>query len=129
MAMIKCPECGREVSSRANACPYCGYPISRQASNGVVQVKLGMYQSTQGATISANGRTIWSGKTGQVAEFKLERPTEIQVHYQMGMFDGAGSCRGIIDPQKSKKWQVVSRPGFITMRLTLQPVDIFDSGL
>jgi hypothetical protein len=27
MALIKCPECGREVSSRAVACPQCGFPV------------------------------------------------------------------------------------------------------
>lgn len=28
MALIDCPECGRQVSSAAEACPQCGYPIS-----------------------------------------------------------------------------------------------------
>src|ERR1019366_7228907 len=28
MALIKCPECGKDVSTRAAACPNCGYPIS-----------------------------------------------------------------------------------------------------
>ena len=28
MALITCPECGREVSSFAEACPGCGYPIA-----------------------------------------------------------------------------------------------------
>ena len=27
MALINCPECGAQVSSSANACPHCGYPI------------------------------------------------------------------------------------------------------
>lgn len=27
MALIKCPECGREVSTSADACPHCGYSI------------------------------------------------------------------------------------------------------
>ena len=27
MALIKCPECGAEVSDKAEACPKCGYPI------------------------------------------------------------------------------------------------------
>jgi len=27
MALILCPECGKEVSSMAKACPQCGYPI------------------------------------------------------------------------------------------------------
>ena len=27
MALIRCPECGREISSRAKACPHCGFPM------------------------------------------------------------------------------------------------------
>lgn len=30
MALIKCPECSREVSSMATSCPQCGYPISKK---------------------------------------------------------------------------------------------------
>lgn len=28
MALIKCPECGKKVSEKANACIHCGYPIN-----------------------------------------------------------------------------------------------------
>ena len=28
MAIIKCPECSKEISSAAIACPHCGYPIA-----------------------------------------------------------------------------------------------------
>lgn len=27
MALIKCPECGKEISDKASSCPSCGYPI------------------------------------------------------------------------------------------------------
>ena len=27
MALIECPECGRDVSSSAAACPSCAYPV------------------------------------------------------------------------------------------------------
>ena len=30
MALIKCSECGREISDRAEACPGCGAPVSAQ---------------------------------------------------------------------------------------------------
>ena len=30
MALIKCPECGKEVSNRAEACVYCGYPLHQR---------------------------------------------------------------------------------------------------
>lgn len=29
MALISCPECGKEISDRAKVCVHCGYPISR----------------------------------------------------------------------------------------------------
>lgn len=28
MSLIKCPECNKEISSAAKACPHCGYPIN-----------------------------------------------------------------------------------------------------
>lgn len=30
MALIDCPECGRQVSTAAAACPSCGYPVASQ---------------------------------------------------------------------------------------------------
>lgn len=33
MALIKCPECGKEVSENAVACPNCGSPITKQTQN------------------------------------------------------------------------------------------------
>ncbi len=29
MAILRCPECGHDVSSEANSCPHCGYPINK----------------------------------------------------------------------------------------------------
>ena len=28
MALFKCPECGREISDKASACPHCGCPVT-----------------------------------------------------------------------------------------------------
>lgn len=33
MAIIKCPECGHEVSDKAPVCPWCGVPIAGHVSN------------------------------------------------------------------------------------------------
>ena len=30
MALIKCPECGKEISDKATACPNCGMPLRRE---------------------------------------------------------------------------------------------------
>ena len=28
MSLIKCPECGKEISDKATSCPNCGCPVS-----------------------------------------------------------------------------------------------------
>jgi hypothetical protein len=33
MALIRCPECGREISTEAEACPQCGHPNRRRAAH------------------------------------------------------------------------------------------------
>jgi hypothetical protein len=32
MALVKCPECAKEVSDQAVACPHCGLPLSGKAT-------------------------------------------------------------------------------------------------
>lgn len=35
MALIICPECGKEISSRATSCPHCGCPITEETLSEV----------------------------------------------------------------------------------------------
>ena len=30
MSLIKCPECGKEISTEAASCPHCGYPLHKE---------------------------------------------------------------------------------------------------
>ena len=39
MALIKCPECGKDVSDKASACIHCGFPLSTTAQNTNTQQK------------------------------------------------------------------------------------------
>lgn len=41
MALIKCPECGKEISDKAKSCPNCGYPITinQQRNPAPIQVQ------------------------------------------------------------------------------------------
>ena len=40
MAIIKCPECGKEISDKASACPNCGCPIAEMSASGTVRIKM-----------------------------------------------------------------------------------------
>lgn len=33
MALVKCEECGKEISNKAKSCPHCGYPVEQFFSN------------------------------------------------------------------------------------------------
>ena len=32
MALINCPECGKQISDKAISCIYCGYPLASELS-------------------------------------------------------------------------------------------------
>lgn len=36
MALIKCPECGREISDKSDRCIHCGYPLEQKKSDQVI---------------------------------------------------------------------------------------------
>ena len=39
MALIKCPECGKEISDNAESCPHCGYPINKKEDSKQEEVQ------------------------------------------------------------------------------------------
>lgn len=133
MAMIKCPECGNQVSDRAKACIHCGCPIEELAPSGIVKIKVSVLKSSTGfngnqkVSIFANGKTLWEGKSGEVAELHFDGATSISVKYHLCMMHYGGECSGVIDPSKSKKYNVSARQGFMSTKLVLQQVDVFDA--
>ena len=44
MALIKCPECTRDVSDTAAHCPHCGYNLSRQKNIKSMQKSIGTFK-------------------------------------------------------------------------------------
>jgi membrane protein YdbS with pleckstrin-like domain len=62
MALIPCPECKREVSDRAAACPHCGVAIAAAPSGGA---PIGGFAAGTGA---GTGAVPWVGTSGAAAE-------------------------------------------------------------
>ena len=60
MSLIKCPDCGKEISSHAESCPHCGYPLKKKKDYNVVDpIVTGEFESkTIGAFISSGILTI-----------------------------------------------------------------------
>jgi hypothetical protein len=39
VALINCPECNKEISDKAGACPTCGFPITQEANKGKIKLE------------------------------------------------------------------------------------------
>ena len=52
MALIKCPECGKEVSDQAESCPNCGYGIRKNVKTDPIAEKEGGWTSSPAQQVS-----------------------------------------------------------------------------
>lgn len=133
MAMIKCPECGKDVSDLAKSCPNCGCPIEALSPSGEVRIKFSPLRAPDGfngnqkVSLMSNGKVLWEGRSGEVAELHFDGPTSVTVKYHMSLMHYGGECSGTIDPVKSKKYNVSARQGIMSTKIVLQPVDFFDA--
>lgn len=133
MAMIKCPECGNQVSDKAKMCIHCGCPIEQISPSGSVRIKLSAVDTRDGlnghqkVSIFSGAKTLWTGRTGEVAELYFDGPTNIMVKYHLSPMHYGGECSGTINPAKSRKYNVSSRAGFFSTKLILQQVDVIDA--
>lgn len=130
MALIKCPECGKEISDKANSCPNCGCPIVEPSKEGTVKIKipnvdlgiLGIMSSRQVSIVTGEGITVWMGEHGQTAVFKIEKPTNVTI--DIGKW--GNPITGYVEP--NRKYNCVQDLGIHwkeTYRLT--EVDVIDA--
>ncbi|MBQ6520310.1 MAG: zinc ribbon domain-containing protein [Anaerolineaceae bacterium] len=135
MAIIKCPECGKDVSDKAVSCPACGYPIASKIPNGDIQIKIGILkaknklQTGQMVLITdSNKQTLWEGKAGDIARIHFEQITTITISYIATFFYWAGYGSGVIDPSKCRKYYTTAHyDGMFNCGVALQETEIFDS--
>jgi hypothetical protein len=49
--METCPDCGDEVSDRAETCPHCGYPLALARAEAAESDEHGLYRCVNGAKV------------------------------------------------------------------------------
>ena len=53
MELVKCPECGIQVSSNAEGCPNCGYPVKAMYSKNQALFKKSQERETESVELSS----------------------------------------------------------------------------
>lgn len=79
MALIKCSECGKEVSGKAKSCPNCGNPISIDKTVKIEFPKKQQLFGTGCTVFDEHGEVLAKCKQGEVAEFECDYPMVISV--------------------------------------------------
>lgn len=82
MALIKCPECEREISDKAEKCIHCGYPLKPQQQIPKPQITEGKaIFSTSNDFIGLLGKYTIKDKDGNVvAKLKANDYFEIKIN-------------------------------------------------
>lgn len=106
MALIKCPECGRQVSNQASACPNCGYPIKGLSSNTTTAPTMLKFtskdRSAKFAIVSdaKSGRELVRIDRETARSINISKPTEITFCVRFSMLMSSNTIHYVIYPGK-----------------------------
>lgn len=82
MALIKCPECGKEISDKAKVCPNCGIPMAVKNENVMIRFPICKGQLLNNKCYVYDKKTnkvIACGNQGETVSFVCNKPTKIYV--------------------------------------------------
>lgn len=103
MALIKCPECGAEVSDRAPACIKCGYPLASEKSELIIY---GLAQTFLiGGTINVllDNNLVAKVRKGEKVVLPITQSCELTIKCGINIM----KSRKIIHPGRTTKIQVI----------------------
>lgn len=107
MALIKCPECGMEVSDKAVSCPKCAYPFKEMEQNSFVEMAFATVQNqvfNNGCYVyDLSGNELAACKQGETLSFKCTAPMTVIVKMS-GCFG-----KPQVDVRPGEKFQVSLR--------------------
>ena len=84
MALIKCPECGKEISDKAPACIHCGYPLANtqqnvtetvppQSSNSIPKENINNSKGFSVVSIDENTVSLQCEKCARISQYLQDK--------------------------------------------------------
>ena len=104
MALINCPECGKEISERASCCPNCGFPIGiarEQTTENTDSNYVTIHGYEETFAVDTNVKVFKNGElAGEVApasKFKLPIDGDCELTFKASIRSAKVSIRKGID--------------------------------
>lgn len=142
MAMIKCPECGKDISNQSDKCIYCGFPIRNE--DMIVCSNCGVLNQAGSTFCSSCGNPMVKGITASSTTTKAHKSANKKKHSKkrhskaplfMSLFFllliliavivfrwaiQSGRLEVVIkDPDTNESYQLVSSSGLFNVALTI----------
>lgn len=92
MALIKCPDCGKQISSQAASCPNCGCPIASRPTTVKIRC-LSDDRHVKRMKFAIGGRVVAEAPLGSVATITINEPTTVDVTIVLGFIGGGSPAR------------------------------------
>ena len=126
MATVKCPDCGKDVSDRANVCIHCGAPLNFNVKNGDVTIKC---QNINNGWLKAKvidaetDEVLLEIAQGSVEKIHIDKDTPVKITYF-----GFHSTEGVLKYEGSHKYEIKrGNFGLFTAKLLFNEVSVIDS--
>lgn len=126
MALIKCPDCEKEVSDKAENCIHCGCPLklpdyivkfkTPTLPKCVLRVKFVFYDDSK-------KEVLGEARQGEIISLKIKEATTIRIHLGRGFKDAILEY----EPHQGARYCILERNTFLGAKLVIQEVDFFDS--
>ena len=124
MAMIQCPECGKDVSDKATSCPSCGTPIKAPESKLIVY---GLQQRFLiGGTMKLFLDDVFVGNVKKFDRVEFPITKDCVLTAKCGVNLSKGVCN--IKAGEVTKVQIIFRKG-TTCGFYMQKVDTVTNGI
>ncbi|MDD6485266.1 MAG: zinc ribbon domain-containing protein [Clostridiales bacterium] len=99
MALIKCPECGKQISDKANACPQCGCPIANRPTSIKIRC-LSTDRTVKYLIFKSNGMELARGVIGSTVTININKPTRITVQQKYALLTSGDTGSFMAEPGK-----------------------------
>lgn len=128
MALIQCPECGNQISDKAENCIHCGFPLNKTQENLIISVKYeGPINKIVYYLYDENGILFDSVLAGEKKCFKIDKPITLILGHKRGSFVGSAvkdSKPFVIDPNRVTCLEASISPGYFNREYILTPTYI-----
>ena len=131
MALIKCPECKKEISDKADSCINCGYPLITLAQNNQITIKAEKRTVLASPTLTIylydeEGNCVANVLEGHTIYINIMKPTNLYASFVKPSGHNykirSTSNPVKVFPDKKTKLKIDFKNGFVSTNLTMNEV-------